>query len=293
VAELLNVALAGLASGAIYALLAMSYNVIFATTGVLNFAQGQLLMVGAMVGYELRVVAGWPLAAALVGAVLAGAALAAVEEVLAVRPARAGGRGALGWVLSTLGFAIVLQSTFALAFGATINNVPAILSDAPTNVGGVLLVPQQLGLVGLAVAVAILFAVLYRGTLLGRALEAVEQDSEAAALRGLPVRALATLSFAGGGAIAALAGFAASPLVGAYPAMGLIFALKGFVAAAVGGIPDMRGALLGGLGLGIVEAFAAQWVGAGYRNAAVFATLLLVLAVRPVGILGRGAVRAV
>lgn len=289
----INVALAGLASGAIYALLAMSFNVIFGTTGVLNFAQGELFMVGTMIGYYLVVTTGLPVPVALLLAVAAGAAFGAVEEIVAVRPSLAKGRGAFGWVLSTLGVAIILRSGFALIFGPSAQSFPAILSSRSIDVDGVLLMPDNLALIVVAVVVAVLLSLLYGRSLFGRALSAVEHDAEAAALRGIPVRLLSTVSFAIGGGLAAMTGFFAAPLTGAYPTIGLIFTLKGFIAAAVGGIPDIRGALIGGLLLGLVEAFTVQWVGPGYRNAAVFAALLVILALRPSGLLGRSAVRAV
>lgn len=290
----INIALSGLAAGAIYALLALSYNVIFATTGVLNFAQGELFMIGTMMAYYFYVSLGWPALIALILTVLIGAAVGAAEDVLAVRPARTRGRGAFGWVLSTLGVAIALRSAFALLFGATTQSVPTIVSSQSIDVGGgILLIPTQLLLIGLAVAATGVLWVFYGRTLVGRALTAVELDREAAALRGVPVGILSTVSFGLGGALAAFAGFFAAPLTGAYPTIGLLFALKGFVAAALGGIPDVRGALVGGLLLGLIESFSIEWVGAGYRNAAIFAALLFILAIKPSGLVGRRAVRAV
>ncbi len=289
----INIVLAGLAAGAIYALLALSYNVIFATTGVLNFAQGELFMVGTMMGWYFSARLGWPVPVALVATVLSGAAIGAAEEYFAVRPSRRRGRGAFGWVLSTLGVAIVLRSGFALAFGTETQSLNSVVPDKPITVGDVLLQPEHLLLIGLAVAMTGILYVFYTRSLGGRALSAVEVDADAAALRGIPVGLLSTLSFAIGGGLAALTGFFAAPLTGAYPTIGLLFALKGFVASAVGGIPDVRGALVGGLLLGIVEAFSIDRIGAGYRNAAVFAVLLLILAVRPAGLIGRRAVRAV
>jgi branched-chain amino acid transport system permease protein len=129
--------------------------------------------------------------------------------------------------------------------------------------------------------------------MLGRALGAVAQDSEAASLRGLPVANLSALSFGIGSALAGLTGFISGPIVGAFPTVGFAFALKGFVAAAVGGIPEIRGAIVGGLLLGLVESFGADIFGAGYRDAVVFASLLAILAIRPAGLFGRANVRAV
>lgn len=112
-------------------------------------------------------------------------------------------------------------------------------------------------------------------------------------MRGIPVGRLSTISFALGSAIAGLTGFVAGPITAAFPTIGFGFALKGFIAAAVGGIPEIRGALVGGLLLGLIEAFGVHWIGAGFRDAVVFVALLAMLAVRPGGLLGRAAVRSV
>lgn len=293
VSALGSVLVTGLATGAIYALLAMSYNVIFATTGVLNFAQGELFMVGAMIGVFLFVTMSWPVGLALLGAIVVAALVAGGEERFAIRPALRSGRGALGWVLSTLGVAIVLRSGFSLIFGPEIRSFPDIVPTDSQSVLGVRVSWQQGLLVAVAVVVAVVLSTVYRRTLTGRALSAIAQDREAAALRGLPVARLTTLAFVLGGLIAGLVGFVAAPSTSVYPAIGLVFALKGFIAAAVGGIPRIGGALAGGLLLGVVEALGVFFIGPGYRNLMVFAMLLLILTLKPAGLFGRSSVRAV
>jgi branched-chain amino acid transport system permease protein len=152
--QFLGLLVAGLTSGSIYALVAMSYSVIFSTTGVLNFAQGELFMVGAMLCAVLLGDVGLPLPVALVVTVLVTAGLAVVEERLAVRPALKQGRGAMSWVLATLGFAIVLAAVFALVFTPRIRQPPPILDDVPRVLLGVTISPQQLSLIGTSVVVA-------------------------------------------------------------------------------------------------------------------------------------------
>ncbi|MFV0316682.1 MAG: branched-chain amino acid ABC transporter permease [Microthrixaceae bacterium] len=291
--QALNLVVAGLATGSIYALLAMGYNVVFATTGILNFAQGELFMVGSLVGASLFVASGWPILAAVVIAVGLAAILGAVEEPLAVRPATKRGHSAFGWVLSTFGFAIVLRSGAALIFGPDLRPFPPLFGRGQWNLGGVFINPTEVSLLVLTLLVAFALHSFYTRSLMGRALAAIAQDPEAASFRGLPVGRLSIISFAIGSALAALAGFVAGPLTGTYPAIGLGFALKGFIAAAVGGIPEIKGALVGGLGLGLIEAFGADIIGPGYRDAIVFAVLLIMLGVKPAGIFGRESVRAV
>lgn len=283
----------GLTTGALYALVAMSFNIIFATTGVLNFAQGDLFMAGAMLCAVLYTDQGISAPIALVMTVVIVALIAVLEERLAVRKALASGRGAMGWVLATLGFSIIAASTFALAFGPDIRQPVAFIDNTPHDVGPLTFSVQQAALVLVALTLAGVLYLFYQRTLTGMAMRAVSQDPEAAAMRSVPVSALGAASFAISGAVVGGAGFLAAPIVGAYPTMGFALALQGFVAAAVGGIPSITGALIGGLALGLVEAFGGDLIGPGYRRALVFAVLIAVLAIRPAGLFGRLTARAV
>jgi branched-chain amino acid transport system permease protein len=285
--------IAGLTTGAIYALVAVSFNVIFSATGVLNFAQGELFMAGAMLCALLYNDRGISAPLALVITVAAVAAIAVLEERLAVRRALRAGRGAMGWVLATLGFSIVMASTFSLLFGPDIRQPRGLFSDKPQTVLGITYSNQQLSLVVVAVLVAIGLAAFYRSSTTGVAMRALAQDPEAASMRGIPVSALGAVAFAISGAVVGAAGFLSAPVVGAYPSMGFIFALQGFIAAALGGIPSIKGALVGGLLLGVIGSFGADYIGAGYRTALIFAVLIVVLVIRPAGLFGRLTARAV
>jgi branched-chain amino acid transport system permease protein len=289
----LQVVIAGLASGAIYALIALSFNVIFGTTGVLNFAQGKLLMIGTMVGAGLYGQHHWPVVIALVAAVGVGAAAAAVEYRVAVRPALRRSQGAIGWVVATLGFAVVLQAGFSIVMGPDSRPFPAIVSEAPHHIGNAVFNYQQVMLVVVALAVGAALDQFYRRTRVGWALRAIAHDREAAAMRGIPVERLALFSFALGGGLCAMTGFLAAPLIGASPTLGFGFALSGFVAAALGGIPDIRGAVVGGFAVGLITAVGMQWFGAQYSNLVLFGILITVLLLRPHGLFGRTAARTV
>lgn len=291
--DILQIVIVGLTSGALYTLVALSYNIIFATTGILNFAQGQLLMAGTMVGVWLYSDQEWPLLLALVATMAAGAALAVVEERVAIRPALKHGHGAMGWVLATLGFGIVLQSGFSLLMGPTARAFPRIVDESPHKIAGAVWNNQQLLLVVTALIAGVALFVFYNRTLLGRALGAIAQDSEAAAIRGIPVAPMAAMSFAISGALVGATGFLAAPILGASPSLGFDLALKGFIAAALGGIPHIKGAVFGGFMLGLIEALGADWIGPGYRTTVVFVVLILILSIRPAGVFGRMAVRKV
>jgi branched-chain amino acid transport system permease protein len=285
--------LAGLTTGAVYALIAYGYNVIFATTGVLNFAHGEIFMAGMMLGAVIAAATALPLLLVLVIAILAGTAIGAVEERLAIAPMRRrGAAGAMGWVLSTLGAAILIQSSFSLAFGPQLRAFPPLVSG-DIEIAGATLDLERLVVILTALVVGIVLHLFYERTLLGRALGAVEQDSDAAAVRGIPVGGMATLAFAIGSGVAALTGFLTGSLSAASPTVGLEYGLKGFIVAAAGGIPSIKGATIAGLAIGLLEQAAIEFIGPGYRNAAVFAVLLIVLMVRPAGLYGKESVRAV
>jgi branched-chain amino acid transport system permease protein len=288
-----NVVLSGLTQGALYSTVAISFNVTYATTGVLNLAQGEFFMLGSVLGAYISDTFGWPLIPTMLATLVIAGVLGGLEELLAVRPAARRGRGARGWLLSTLGFSILIRSIVSLTIGQDLQPFPDIFSRAPTTVAGVRIVPQQVFVIAVAIAIALGLVALYERTLVGRSLEAVRQDREAAAFRGVPIGLLSTSSFALGGVISALGGFVGAPLTGAAPSIGFPFALKGFIAATIGGMGSVKGALVGGLSLGVVEALASQYVGASYRNAAVFVVLLVVLVGRPQGILGNASVREV
>lgn len=291
--DIARLALMGLSLGGIYALLAIGFNVIFATTGVLNFAHGEFFMVGSMVGVFFYSSLGLPVAVALLVTVAIAVVIGMIEEPVASRPAAKGGGHTFTWVLSTLGFAIVMQSVVTLAMGTNYRRFPNVISMNPFEVAGVSVSPTRLAPFVLAIVVAGVLHTVYRRTIFGQALSAVAQDPDAAALRGLPVARLAVVAFGIGSAIAAMTGFLAAPITTAFPAIGLGFALKGFIAAAIGGMPDIRGAVAGGVLLGLVESFGSHWVGAGYQSTIVLGVLVLILALKPAGIFGTESVRSV
>jgi branched-chain amino acid transport system permease protein len=289
----IEVIVAGLAAGAIYALVAMGFNVIFATTHVLNFAHGDFLMLGAVVGLMLITGDPLPVLVALVIVVLLAAGLAIIEERVAIQPAKALTGHTLSWVISTLGFAIVIRAIVGLLVGGSVRHFPQFLQMESIDLGNVIISPQRMLPLVVALGVAVGLYLFFDRSINGAAFEAVAEDADAAALRGLPVKGLSMGAFALGSAIAALTGFLSGPLVGAFPAMGFPFVLKGFIAAAIGGIPSIGGALAGGLLLGVIEAFGVQWIGAGYRSSVVFGMLLLVLVLKPSGLAGTTSVRSV
>jgi branched-chain amino acid transport system permease protein len=288
-----NLLISGLGLGAVYALIAIGYNIIFASTNVLNFAQGDLVMCGTFAGLECLAVLHWHPLVALVAAVAVGIVIGVIEEALAVRPAIRRNRNATGWVLATLGVSIVLEALSSFAFGDRLQYVPDFLPIGVIKIYGLFIIPQLVLIIGCAILLTVVLVWFYRNTRLGQALGAIAQDREAAAMRGIPVARLAALAFGLGAGVAGLAGFMTGPLTGAYPLVGLLFAFKGFIAAALGGIPSIQGGLAGGLFLGIVEVLAGRFVGNYLQIPVIVLALLALLSVRPHGLIKTSSVRDV
>jgi branched-chain amino acid transport system permease protein len=289
--DLASALLRGLQTGSIYAIVGLGLNVIFAATGVFNFAQGELVMVGAMLGVTLWAAAGLPLGLALVVVVLATAAIGALTEVLAVRRLSRQ-RDATLWMLSTLGVAIIIRSSATLL--ATRDggqnaqrSFPNYIEAGPWHLGQLSVVPQRAVLIPIAVLLTLAVWTWFRRARWGRGLLAMAADREGAAMRGLPVGTLAVVAFALGGLIAGFGGFVGGPVTQASTEMGFTLTLSAFIAATIGGIPHLWGPLVGGAVLGIGQQLTATYLGSELQVPISLALLLVVLALRPQGVLGR------
>jgi branched-chain amino acid transport system permease protein len=283
---MLQVLASGMALGSIYALVALGFSITWVTTQTLNFAQGELVMLGAMLGVALHVGWGWPLAVAGPLTVALVAAFGVVLQRVAVAPFAKGGT-AIGWILSTVAVSIALRNLAELVWGREALAFPSPLGDRLVGLGPVRLAPQQLLiLVSLIVVVVGLSAFLAR-SVWGKALVAVAQNRTAAALAGIPPAAVAALAYGISAALAALAGLLVAPVTFASATMGLSLVVKSFAVAVIGGLTSLRGVVVAGLAFGAVEALVARYLGPEFRD--IFGLLLIVavLAVRPTGLFGR------
>ena len=276
----------GLAIGAIYALIAVTYNVMFSASRVMSFTAGQVGMLGGVFGawfilrLHLPIVAGFPLT------LLACAGIGVLTEIVAVRPVIAGLEKHL-YVLSTLALALMMQQFTAIEWSTEPQPFPRIF-------GGGFALDEKFWLPLLACAAVILgLELLYRRTLVGRAFLAIAEDNYAASALGLPVRDLRMASFALAGAIAGLAGFAGGQLLLASIANGPMLNFYGFVPVALGGLGNNRGAIAGGLLLGLFQQAANFLVGGVLVSVAVFAAFIVVLMAAPQGLFGAPPTRRV
>jgi branched-chain amino acid transport system permease protein len=273
----------GLALGAVYALVAIGYNIVFVASNTFNFAQAQLMMVGTFVVYSGLVTLKLPV---IVVALLAGVAvmvLAGVEERIAVRPVK----DAETQLVTTLGFATLLNGATQLIWGGEPLNVPFFGSDEVLTVAGGRVYPVEIALLLVMVALLVGLSWVSRRFMIGLALVGMSEDREAAQLRGINVRRLAFLTFAFSGLIAGVLGLFIGPKTFAVATLGASLALKGFVALAIGGFGSLPGAVIGGLTIGLVEQFSARYLGSEFSNLSVFLILMLVLMIRPAGLFGR------
>ena len=285
---LTSILASGLAVGAVYALIGITYNTMFQASRVMSFTAGQLGMLGGVFGSALVLRLGLPMLAGLALTLLACAVVGVVTEIVAVRPVLKSLDQHL-YVLSTLALALMIQQLVAIAWGTEPRPFPHLF-----GIGSGGLTDEKFWLPVIACA-AVLVGLewLYRHTLVGRAFLAIAEDNFAARALGLPERRLRMASFALAGMIGALAGFSGGALLLAFFANGALLNFYGFVPVALGGLGNNRGAVIGGLALGLFQQAANFWVGGIFASVAVFVLFILVLLAAPQGLFGHAAARRV
>ncbi|MDI6693068.1 MAG: branched-chain amino acid ABC transporter permease [Anaerosomatales bacterium] len=283
-ADVLQFVTSGLQNGAIYALMALGFTLVFASTGIINFAQGEFFMLGGMLA-AAGMAAGVPLGVSVLAAVAATTLVGCLVERLALRPARSA--GGLALVIITIGCSMLIKSGARHLFGPDERALPAFTAGEPLSVGGALIEPQAVWVLVLALAAAVGLTVLYRWTKMGLAMRACSISHDAARIVGVDTARVVMLSFGLAGALGALAGAVVAPITQTAYDVGARMGLKGFAAALLGGLGDPVGAIVGGFVLGLLESGAVAVVSGTYKDAVALVVLLVVLVLRPQGILGR------
>ena len=272
-----------LANGALYAFIGLGFGLVNRSTGIINFAQGDLVMLGAMLtGVLAR--AGVPVGLAAVIAVAVCAAVGGAFYLLAIRPARRASTGQL--VLITIGFSILLRGAVTTLWGSDPIPVPSFTGSRPFNVMGVSILPQELWLIFMLGLVSLATAAFFQRTVVGLALRAGASNPLGAAFVGIDHRRLGFYAFIAAGMLGGLGGAVWSPISLAQVDIGIGLGLKGFTAAAIGGFSTAFGPIAGGLLLGLAEGFGAGFISSAYQDAITFGLLLAVLIARPQGLLG-------
>lgn len=291
----------GLVLGSIYAMVALGYTMVYGILELINFAHGEVAMIGAMVclavantllaqaGLPGAVVLGIGLLAAIAVCVLLGFSI----ERVAYRPLRRAPR--LAPLITAIGVSIVLQNVAMMIWGKQYIPFPSLLTATPIHVGGATVTDVQIGILLLSALMMGALVLLVQKTKLGRAMRATAQSPEVAGLMGVNTNHVISLTFVIGSALAAIAGVMVSAYYGiAHYYMGFLLGLKAFSAAVLGGIGNIAGAMLGGLLLGVIESLGAGYIGpltggvlgSNYQDVFAFFVLILVLVFRPSGLLG-------
>jgi branched-chain amino acid transport system permease protein len=274
--------LGGLVVGSIYGLIGVGFTCIFNVTGIVNFAQGDFAMIGAMSAIAL-IAGGVPMPVALLLAIVLTCLVAAVIERTAIRPVRG---DVMRGIVVTIGIGVVLQGIAAILWGTDAQPMPAFSGEKPLRIFGATIVPQSLWVIGTAAALMIVLDLFFRRTYLGQMFRACAMNPFAAQIVGMRTDTMSLIGFIMSGALGAIAGIIVAPIALTQYDSGLSLGIKGFVACIVGGFGNPIGAAMGGLMLGVIEAFAAGYVSSGYKNAIAFVLLLAFLLFRPGGLLG-------
>lgn len=288
---LTSILVSGLGLGSMYGLVALGFHVTYAVSGTVNFAQGSVVTLGAVLAYWLGVTLGWPMPAAIVLALLGCALFGLLVEALLVRPFVV--RGSDAWLLATVAGGIVLDNTLLFTFGKEPRSLPSPLASKPVEILGAGIYPLQLVIPVIGIALAVAIRTVFRRTDLGRVLLAVAQNADAARLMGIDVRRTVACAFALSSVLAGIAGLLIAPLFSVSAELGTLFGIKAFAVAILGGIGSATGVILAGLLYGLVEAGVTATLGSTYTQLVVFSVIVLALALRPDGLLGRAAVNKV
>lgn len=282
-AQFLQFLFSGVTVGATYALAALGFTLIYNASHVINFAQGEFIMLGGMLAV-LFLDAGLPLPAALLLAILIPAAVGVLVEKLAIEPVK--GAETVTLIIITIGASLVIRGLVQVWLGKGTHSLPSFSGNAPLQILGATLLPQSLWVLGVTALVVAALWYFFNRTLAGKAMLATSHNRLAAELVGINTGWVLFMSFALAGALGALGGILVAPITLTSYDVGIMLGLKGFVAAVVGGLGSGLGAVVGGLLVGILEAMGAGYVSSAYKDAVPFVLILLILFFMPRGLFG-------
>ncbi|MBQ4206761.1 MAG: branched-chain amino acid ABC transporter permease [Clostridia bacterium] len=286
--QFLSFLISGLSLGSVYALIALGYTMVYGIAKMLNFAHGDVIMVGAYIIYVVSTMQGLPVWVGILASVLGCTALGMLIERLAYKPLR--GAQSLAVLITAIGVSYFLQNAALLIFGSSPKSFSSIINRKPIRLFSGDLVISWEAILTLSVSILIMIAltVFISKSKQGKAMRAVSEDRAAAQLMGINVNRTITLTFAIGSALAAVAGIL---LCSSYPTLtpytGAMPGIKAFTAAVFGGIGSIPGAMLGGVLIGIIQMLANGYISTQLSDAIVFAVLIIVLLVKPTGLLGK------
>ena len=273
----------GLTAGAVYALVALGFSIVYNASHAINFAQGEFLMIGGMSAVSL-VAAGVPRALAVPLAVVGAAIVGVLVERIAVEPSR--DAGVVTLIIGTIGVSLVLRGLAQIAWDKRIHVLPAFTAGDPIRLWGATVVPQSLWIVGATALAVLALGWFFERTLFGKAMRACAMNPLAARLVGIDTRSVMRVSFGLAGLLGALGGVLTAPITFTSYDVGIMLGMKGFAAAMLGGLGSFAGAVAGGLALGLVEGLGAGFVSSAYKDVIAFLVILGVLFLMPGGMFG-------
>lgn len=280
--QFLQYLVSGLTQGSIYALIGLGFTIIYAVTRIINFAQGEFVMIGGMLSFTLACSAGIPLAPALLLSALIAAAVGAIMYLLAIRTARKA--SVISLIITTIGVAIFIRGIAAVLWGVDYVRPPFFTGDESISFLGAYIHPQALWIIGTTLVVTTLLHLFLTRTMVGKALKACAINPRASGLVGINTRAMALIAFAIAAALGGIGGVVMAPLTLTSYNVGVMLGLKGFVAASIGGFKSPVAAVIGGIMLGIVESLAVglDWgpFTSAYKDVIALVVLLLILLIR-------------
>lgn len=289
-AEFLQYLFTGITIGATYALIALGFTLIYNASHVINFAQGEFLMIGGMATVSLMSM-GMPMPLAIVLAVLLAGVLGILLQRFAIATAKQADVVTL--IIITIGASIFIRGLAQLLWGKEYHVLPNFSGDEPIRIGGAVLNTQSVWVLGIGAAVVVALVLFFTRTLVGKAILATSMNKEAARLVGIRTQFVLMLAFMVSALLGGIAGVVVAPITFTSYDIGIMLGLKGFVAAAIGGLGSGVGAIVGGLCLGIVEAMTAGYISSEYKDAVAFSMILVVLFFMPRGLFGAKVVERV
>ncbi|MGH8808632.1 MAG: branched-chain amino acid ABC transporter permease [Noviherbaspirillum sp.] len=282
-AQFLQFLFSGITVGAAYALAALGFTIIYNTSSVINFAQGEFIMLGGMLATAL-LAAGLPLPLAIALAIVLTGAAGLLVEKLAIEPAK--NADVVTLIIITIGASLTIRGLIQVWLGKGNHALPAFSGDTPIRIMGASLLPQSLWVLGVALVIVLMLGWFFGRTLLGKAMLATSHNKLAAQLVGVNTKVILLLSFGLSAVLGAVGGIILAPITYTSYDIGIMLGLKGFVAAVLGGLGGGVGAIAGGLILGIAESMAAGYISSAYKDAVPFVLILLILFFRPGGLFG-------
>lgn len=287
----LSAVITGLGLGSMYGLLALGFHITYVVSNTVNFAQGSSMMLGAVLGYSFAITLGWPMIFAVLAALALCGVFGLIVERFLVRPFA--DRGSNGWLMATVAGGIVLDNVVLFTFGKEPRSFPSPLATEAIQIFGIGAYPLQLIIPVVGVIAAAILSFSLHHTKYGKGMLAVVQQPEAARLMGINTRLVIAVAFAISTIFAGIAGLLIAPLFNVASGMGLIFGIKAFATAILGGINSAWGVVIAGLLYGLVEALTTAFFGSAYTQIIAFTMIILVLFLLPNGLLGQAALKKV